>query len=295
MILMVLVYPGSKLLHRIRWQVLETRLNTKTVLVLENTDLSLFCSFLNEKRRMWSGLCSHQWSFCTIYVGCCFFADCNQTCFKCLFLLFFCLSVCFRPPRDLDSKACVTIGEKVIWFLFPGCASFLILLTNGPVFPEPHWRFGKGTVRLKERPCGESGMPFIAPRAIKLLMILNSSNKRNFPLGDLSDISPPGLQSDVFPSLSSCKTRLWGSCGCLDSDKRSASELFVLLLCAEQKCEVKADDLEQICELGRGAYGVVDKMRHVPSGLIMAVKVSQLMKRITQESLSRMQSAHFVF
>uniref|UniRef100_A0A8C6Q8H1 mitogen-activated protein kinase kinase n=1 Tax=Nothobranchius furzeri TaxID=105023 RepID=A0A8C6Q8H1_NOTFU len=40
----------------------------------------------------------------------------------------------------------------------------------------------------------------------------------------------------------------------------------------EKKCEVKADDLEQICELGRGAYGVVDKMRHVPSELIMAVK-----------------------
>uniref|UniRef100_A0A3B1KI15 mitogen-activated protein kinase kinase n=1 Tax=Astyanax mexicanus TaxID=7994 RepID=A0A3B1KI15_ASTMX len=36
--------------------------------------------------------------------------------------------------------------------------------------------------------------------------------------------------------------------------------------------EVKADDLEQIGELGRGAYGVVDKMRHVPSGVIMAVK-----------------------
>ncbi|KAK7939778.1 hypothetical protein WMY93_003104 [Mugilogobius chulae] len=35
---------------------------------------------------------------------------------------------------------------------------------------------------------------------------------------------------------------------------------------------VKADDLEQIAELGRGAYGVVDKMRHVPSGVIMAVK-----------------------
>lgn len=43
----------------------------------------------------------------------------------------------------------------------------------------------------------------------------------------------------------------------------------------EQNFEVKADDLEQICELGRGAYGVVDKMRHVPSGLIMAVKVSR--------------------
>lgn len=36
---------------------------------------------------------------------------------------------------------------------------------------------------------------------------------------------------------------------------------------------MKADDLEQIAELGRGAYGVVDKMKHVPSGVIMAVKV----------------------
>ncbi|MFT7798013.1 dual specificity mitogen-activated protein kinase kinase 6-like [Arapaima gigas] len=40
----------------------------------------------------------------------------------------------------------------------------------------------------------------------------------------------------------------------------------------EKNFVVKADDLEQICELGRGAYGVVDKMRHVPSGVIMAVK-----------------------
>uniref|UniRef100_A0A8C7UTJ5 mitogen-activated protein kinase kinase n=1 Tax=Oncorhynchus mykiss TaxID=8022 RepID=A0A8C7UTJ5_ONCMY len=40
----------------------------------------------------------------------------------------------------------------------------------------------------------------------------------------------------------------------------------------EKNFVVKADDLEQIGELGRGAYGVVDKMRHMPSGLIMAVK-----------------------
>lgn len=50
---------------------------------------------------------------------------------------------------------------------------------------------------------------------------------------------------------------------------------LVVLLRPEQNFEVKADDLEQICELGRGAYGVVDKMNHVPSGLIMAVKVSE--------------------
>ena len=36
---------------------------------------------------------------------------------------------------------------------------------------------------------------------------------------------------------------------------------------------VEADDLEKICDLGRGAYGIVEKMRHIPSGTIMAVKV----------------------
>lgn len=35
---------------------------------------------------------------------------------------------------------------------------------------------------------------------------------------------------------------------------------------------VEADDLEKICDLGRGAYGVVEKMRHIPSETIMAVK-----------------------
>ncbi|XP_018571660.1 dual specificity mitogen-activated protein kinase kinase 3 [Anoplophora glabripennis] len=36
--------------------------------------------------------------------------------------------------------------------------------------------------------------------------------------------------------------------------------------------DVEADDLEKICDLGRGAYGVVEKMKHIPSGTIMAVK-----------------------
>lgn len=35
-----------------------------------------------------------------------------------------------------------------------------------------------------------------------------------------------------------------------------------------------ADELEFICTLGRGAYGVVDKMKHKQSDTIMAVKVS---------------------
>ncbi|XP_064627019.1 dual specificity mitogen-activated protein kinase kinase 6-like isoform X1 [Lineus longissimus] len=36
--------------------------------------------------------------------------------------------------------------------------------------------------------------------------------------------------------------------------------------------DVKATDLERLGELGRGAYGVVEKRKHTPSGLIMAVK-----------------------
>lgn len=45
----------------------------------------------------------------------------------------------------------------------------------------------------------------------------------------------------------------------------------------EKTCVVEADNLEKICDLGRGAYGVVEKMRHVPSGTIMAVKVRMLL------------------
>lgn len=38
------------------------------------------------------------------------------------------------------------------------------------------------------------------------------------------------------------------------------------------KFVVDADELVKISDLGRGAYGIVEKMRHIPSGTIMAVK-----------------------
>ena len=44
-------------------------------------------------------------------------------------------------------------------------------------------------------------------------------------------------------------------------------------LCVCQRFEVKADDLIQLKERGRGAYGVVYEMRHQETGTIMAVKV----------------------
>lgn len=37
---------------------------------------------------------------------------------------------------------------------------------------------------------------------------------------------------------------------------------------------VSACDLEKVVELGRGAYGVVEKMIHKPTEKIFAVKVS---------------------
>lgn len=40
-----------------------------------------------------------------------------------------------------------------------------------------------------------------------------------------------------------------------------------------EQYEVRAEDLIRLKELGRGAYGVVETMRHPPSGVIMAVKV----------------------
>lgn len=48
---------------------------------------------------------------------------------------------------------------------------------------------------------------------------------------------------------------------------------FLLLPFSLQNFEVEADDLVTISELGRGAYGVVEKVRHAQSGTIMAVKV----------------------
>ena len=36
---------------------------------------------------------------------------------------------------------------------------------------------------------------------------------------------------------------------------------------------IEADDLESLCVLGRGAYGVVEKVKHKQTGTTLAVKV----------------------
>ena len=46
-----------------------------------------------------------------------------------------------------------------------------------------------------------------------------------------------------------------------------------LKISAEQHCDFTAEDLKDLGEIGRGAYGSVNKMVHKPSNQIMAVKV----------------------
>ena len=41
----------------------------------------------------------------------------------------------------------------------------------------------------------------------------------------------------------------------------------------EKTFSIEADDLESICVLGRGAYGVVEKVKHKQTGTVLAVKV----------------------
>lgn len=54
----------------------------------------------------------------------------------------------------------------------------------------------------------------------------------------------------------------------------------------EKTFDVEADDLEKISELGRGAYGVVEKMRHIKTNTVMAVKrITATVNTIEQKRL----------
>nr|CAE46056.1 hypothetical protein [Homo sapiens] len=107
-----------------------------------------------------------------------------------------------------------------------------------------------------------AGQLFPLPQSLSLLscydLVLNFF-LLSFPIGKKRN---PGLKipKEAFeqPQTSSTPPR--------DLDSKACISI------GNQNFEVKADDLEPIMELGRGAYGVVEKMRHVPSGQIMAVK-----------------------
>ena len=45
---------------------------------------------------------------------------------------------------------------------------------------------------------------------------------------------------------------------------------------------IEADDLESQCVLGRGAYGVVEKVKHKQTGTILAVKVRFMLRTVVK-------------
>lgn len=62
--------------------------------------------------------------------------------------------------------------------------------------------------------------------------------------------------------------------GELDLDEQQRKRLEAFLTQKAQVGELKDEDFDPICELGAGNGGVVNKVRHKPSGLVMARKVN---------------------
>lgn len=77
-----------------------------------------------------------------------------------------------------------------------------------------------------------------------------------------------------FPLLRANLEALQKKLGELDLDEQQRKRLEAFLTQKAQVGELKDDDFSPICELGAGNGGVVNKVRHKPSGLVMARKVS---------------------
>uniref|UniRef100_A0A672Q8L9 mitogen-activated protein kinase kinase n=2 Tax=Sinocyclocheilus grahami TaxID=75366 RepID=A0A672Q8L9_SINGR len=139
--------------------------------------------------------------------------------------------------------------------------------------------------------CGSRWRTYLALPSRLPLSHLNSLSSHSLALSDLlsQDLEPLALSdrkcSSDRESRNSMGSRNKGKGSisletvseclfCLDRPFEPPRDLDskACVTIGDKNFVVKADDLEQIGELGRGAYGVVDKMRHVPSGVIMAVK-----------------------
>lgn len=85
----------------------------------------------------------------------------------------------------------------------------------------------------------------------------------------LNHLSPP-------PPLRANLEALQKKLGELDLDEQQRKRLEAFLTQKAQVGELKDEDFDPICELGAGNGGVVNKVRHKPSGLVMARKVKMI-------------------
>ncbi|XP_029105158.1 dual specificity mitogen-activated protein kinase kinase 2 isoform X1 [Scleropages formosus] len=91
------------------------------------------------------------------------------------------------------------------------------------------------------------------------------------PSGD-GQLSTGGLDASSEASLATLQKKLEE----LDLDEQQKKRLEAFLTQKAQVGELKDDDFHHICELGAGNGGVVNKVRHKPSGLVMARKLIHL-------------------
>lgn len=82
------------------------------------------------------------------------------------------------------------------------------------------------------------------------------------------------LLSRLFPPNRANLEALQKKLGELDLDEQQRKRLEAFLTQKAQVGELKDEDFDPICELGAGNGGVVNKVRHKPSGLVMARKVN---------------------
>lgn len=78
---------------------------------------------------------------------------------------------------------------------------------------------------------------------------------------------------NVFLPIRANLEALQKKLGELDLDEQQRKRLEAFLTQKAQVGELKDEDFDPICELGAGNGGVVNKVRHKPSSLVMARKV----------------------
>lgn len=98
--------------------------------------------------------------------------------------------------------------------------------------------------------------------------------------GSESTLSSPSLPSSAFSSSAgSTSYAAGGSRGAAGASSHQtyqnklAEQLANLEIGVEFKLDLRAEDIEAVTELGHGNGGTVTKVRHIPTGAIMARKV----------------------
>lgn len=172
-------------------------------------------------------------------------------------------------------------------FLYPHCFSTLVVLC----IPQRNIR-GLTIAQESHKPGAAAAAPLNTQSTIKRAShkstVSGSTTSSNSSLslptdasGSESTTSSPSLPSSAFSSSAgSTSYGIGGSRGGLSSHQSYQNKLTERLanleIGVEFKLDLRAEDIEAVTELGHGNGGTVTKVRHIPTGAIMARKVSRV-------------------